>query len=187
MSKALSYVKPYSLLAGIALFFMLIELAVEPLQPLLIGKIIDEGILKQDLDTVWLWGGVMIGLTAVSFASGILNSFYSAHISQSYAYDTRKGIFQKIQSFSYSTFAQFSSTSFITRLTNDVTQVQNMLFMSLRFMLRAPLMIAGHYSLADRQCETRVFSSDHGADFAFVFAVGAEKRRRAVSVCAKAA
>ena len=51
--------------------------------------------------------------------------------------------FSKIQSFSYSTFAQFSSTSFITRLTNDVTQVQNMLFMSLRFMLRAPLMIAG--------------------------------------------
>ncbi len=143
MSKALSYVKPYSLLAGIALFFMLIELAVELIQPLLIGKIIDEGILKQDLGTVWLWGGVMIGLTAVSFASGILNSFYSAHISQSYAYDTRKGLFQKIQSFSYSTFAQFSSTSFITRLTNDVTQVQNMLFMSLRFMLRAPLMIAG--------------------------------------------
>ncbi|MFT7822916.1 ABC transporter ATP-binding protein [Bacillus siamensis] len=143
MSKALSYVKPYSLLAGIALFFMLIELAVELIQPLLIGKIIDEGILKQELGTVWLWGGVMIGLTVVSFASGILNSFYSAHISQSYAYDTRKGLFQKIQSFSYSTFAQFSSTSFITRLTNDVTQVQNMLFMSLRFMLRAPLMIAG--------------------------------------------
>lgn len=95
MSKALSYVKPYSLLAGIALFFMLIELAVELIQPLLIGKIIDEGILKQDLGTVWLWGGVMIGLTAVSFASGILNSFYSAHISQSYAYDTRKGLFQK--------------------------------------------------------------------------------------------
>lgn len=70
MSKALSYVKPYSLLAGIALFFMLIELAVELIQPLLIGKIIDEGILKQDLGTVWLWGGVMIGLTAVSFASG---------------------------------------------------------------------------------------------------------------------
>ncbi|PRR87879.1 ABC transporter ATP-binding protein [Bacillus atrophaeus] len=143
MSKALSYLKPYYLIAGIALVLMLTELAVELVQPLLIAKIIDEGILKQDLRTVWVWGAVMVGLTLVSFAAGMLNSFYAAHVSQSYAYDTRKGIFQKIQSFSFSTFAQFSSSSFITRLTNDVTQVQNMIFMSLRFMLRAPLMIVG--------------------------------------------
>lgn len=143
MSKALSYLKPYYLIAGIALVLMLTELAVELVQPLLIAKIIDEGILKQDLRTVWVWGAVMVGLTLVSFAAGMLNSFYAAHVSQSYAYDTRKGIFQKIQSFSFSTFAQFSSSSFITRLTNDVTQVQNMIFMSLRFMLRAPLMIIG--------------------------------------------
>ncbi|MED3626745.1 ABC transporter ATP-binding protein, partial [Bacillus subtilis] len=143
MQKALSFLKPYSLLAGIALILMLTELAVELMQPLLIAKIIDDGILKQDLRHVWIWGTVMIGLTVLSFAAGMLNSFYAAHVSQSFSYDTRKGLFQKIQSFSYSTFGQFSSSSYITRLTNDVTQVQNMIFMSLRFMLRAPLMIAG--------------------------------------------
>lgn len=143
MQKALSFLKPYSLLAGIALILMLTELAVELMQPLLIAKIIDDGILKQDLRHVWIWGAVMIGLTVLSFAAGMLNSFYAAHVSQSFSYDTRKGLFQKIQSFSYSTFGQFSSSSYITRLTNDVTQVQNMIFMSLRFMLRAPLMIAG--------------------------------------------
>ncbi|MFP7233792.1 ABC transporter ATP-binding protein [Bacillus subtilis] len=143
MQKALSFLKPYSLLAGIALILMLTELAVELMQPLLIAKIIDDGILKQDMQHVWTWGAVMIGLTVLSFAAGMLNSFYAAHVSQSFSYDTRKGLFQKIQSFSYSTFGQFSSSSYITRLTNDVTQVQNMIFMSLRFMLRAPLMIAG--------------------------------------------
>ncbi|MDO3662822.1 ABC transporter ATP-binding protein [Bacillus sp. C28GYM-DRY-1] len=143
MQKALSFLKPYSLLVGIALILMLTELAVELIQPLLIAKIIDDGILKQDLRHVWTWGAVMVGLTVLSFAAGMLNSFYAAHVSQSFSYDTRKGLFQKIQSFSYSTFGQFSSSSYITRLTNDVTQVQNMIFMSLRFMLRAPLMIVG--------------------------------------------
>jgi ATP-binding cassette subfamily B protein len=143
MSKALSYLKPYSLLVGIALILMLTELAVELVQPLLIAKIIDDGILKQDMRHVWIWGAVMIGLSILSFAAGMLNSFYAAHVSQSFSYDTRKGLFQKIQSFSYSTFGQFSSSSYMTRLTNDVTQVQNLIFMSLRFMLRAPLMIVG--------------------------------------------
>lgn len=148
MQKALSFLKPYSWLAGVALILMLTELAVELMQPLLIAKIIDDGILKQDLRHVWTWGAVMVGLTVLSFAAGMLNSFYAAHVSQSFSYDTRKGLFQKIQSFSYSTFGQFSSSSYITRLTNDVTQVQNMIFMSLRFMLRAPLMIAGGIALS---------------------------------------
>ncbi|WP_350254602.1 ABC transporter ATP-binding protein [Bacillus halotolerans] len=148
MSKALSYLKPYSLLVGIALILMLTELAVELVQPLLIAKIIDDGILKQDMRHVWIWGAVMIGLTILSFAAGMLNSFYAAHVSQSFSYDTRKGLFQKIQSFSYSTFGQFSSSSYMTRLTNDVTQVQNLIFMSLRFMLRAPLMIVGGIALS---------------------------------------
>ncbi len=55
MQKALSFLKPYSLLAGIALILMLTELAVELMQPLLIAKIIDDGILKQDLRHVWIW------------------------------------------------------------------------------------------------------------------------------------
>ncbi|UTL73525.1 ABC transporter ATP-binding protein [Bacillus halotolerans] len=148
MSKALSYLKPYSLLVGIALILMLTELAVELVQPLLIAKIIDDGIMKQDMRHVWIWGAVMIGLTILSFAAGMLNSFYAAHVSQSFSYDTRKGLFQKIQSFSYSTFGQFSSSSYMTRLTNDVTQVQNLIFMSLRFMLRAPLMIVGGIALS---------------------------------------
>lgn len=76
MQKALSFLKPYSLLAGIALILMLTELAVELMRPLLIAKIIDDGILKQDLRHVWIWGAVMIGLTVLSFAAGMLNSFY---------------------------------------------------------------------------------------------------------------
>ncbi|MCI4140144.1 ABC transporter ATP-binding protein, partial [Bacillus vallismortis] len=71
-------------------------LAVDMMQPFLIAKIIDDGILKKDLRHVWTWGTVMIGLTALYFASGMLNSFYAAHVCQSFSYDTRKGLFQKI-------------------------------------------------------------------------------------------
>lgn len=69
MQKALSFLKPYSLLAGIALILMLTELAVELMQPLLIAKIIDDGILKQDLRHVWIWGTVMIDRHVLGTAS----------------------------------------------------------------------------------------------------------------------
>lgn len=148
MLKVFSYFKPYRLSMGIALFFMFTELAVELVQPLLMAKIIDEGIMDNDYQSVTLWGLVMVGATIFSFASGIINSFYAGHVSQSLSFDLRKDLFEKIQSFSFSVFAQFPTSSFITRLTNDITQLQNIVFMGLRIMLRAPLLIVGSMIMA---------------------------------------
>jgi ATP-binding cassette subfamily B multidrug efflux pump len=148
MLKAISFLKPYRLPVVVALFFMLTELMVELIHPLLMAKIIDEGILKGDLTVVMKWGAVMIGISFLAFAAGITNSFYASHVSQSYGYDVRRSLFEKVQSFSFANFNLFPTSSLITRLTNDVTQLQNTVFMSLRIMLRAPLLIIGGVVMA---------------------------------------
>ncbi|RHW41496.1 ABC transporter ATP-binding protein [Neobacillus notoginsengisoli] len=148
MSKIFSFLKPYRLHMAVALILMLVELVVELWQPLLMAKIIDEGVLKKDLNLVIYWGGVMLGVSALAFAAGIINSFYAGHASQSFGFDIRKALFEKVQSFSFSNFDRFSTSSLVTRMTNDVTMIQNTVFMSLRIMLRAPLLIVGGLIMA---------------------------------------
>jgi ATP-binding cassette, subfamily B, multidrug efflux pump len=143
VKKIFPFFKPYRTAVTVALGLMLTELVVELLNPLLIAKIIDDGILENDTNVIVTWGGVMVGLSLLAFISGIINSFYSSHVSQSLGYDVRQALFQKIQSFSFSNFNIFPTSSLITRLTNDVIQVQNAVFMGLRIMLRAPLLVIG--------------------------------------------
>lgn len=143
MLKVFLLLRPYRLAMGVALALMLIELGVELLHPLIMAKIIDDGILKNDINVVIYWGSVMIGISIAAFAAGVTNSFYAAHVSQSFGFDVRKNLFEKVQSFSFANFNLFPASSLITRMTNDVTQLQNTIFMSLRIMLRAPLLIVG--------------------------------------------
>ena len=148
MKKLFVFLKPYWLFIGLALFFLFVELGVELVQPLLMAKIIDEGILQKDLSVVVLWGCVMIGLSVFSFLGGIVNSFAASHVSQGFGYDVRKSLFEKVQAFSFSNLNQFATASLITRLTNDVTMLQSTIFMGLRIMARAPLMVLGGVILA---------------------------------------
>lgn len=146
--KVFSFIKPYRIPIAAALSLMLIELAVELWQPLLMAKIIDEGIVEKDLDTIIKYGGVMLGLSLLAFASGITNSFIAAHAGQSFGFDLREKLFGKVQSFSFTNFSRFPASSLITRITNDVTQLQNTVFMSLRIAMRAPLMVIGGIVMA---------------------------------------
>ncbi|NHM31562.1 ABC transporter transmembrane domain-containing protein [Neobacillus terrae] len=148
MQKVFSFLKPYRIHMVIALCLMLVELVVELWQPYLMAKIIDEGVMKKDLHEVALLGGFMLAISLFSFLSGLINSFYASHASQSFGFDLRKAMFEKIQSFSFSNFSRFSTSSLVTRMTNDVTQVQNTVFMSLRIMMRAPLLIIGGLIMA---------------------------------------
>ncbi|RBW67467.1 ABC transporter ATP-binding protein [Bacillus taeanensis] len=143
MRKIFPFLKPYRITVIAALVLMLTELVVELINPLLIAKIIDDGIMKNDINVILTWGVVMIGLSLLAFLSGIINSFYSSHVSQSFGYDVRQALFQKVQSFSFANFNIFPTSSLITRLTNDITQIQNAVFMGLRIMLRAPLLVIG--------------------------------------------
>lgn len=120
---------------------MLMELAVDLVQPLLMAQIIDHGIMKNDLTAIVKWGSILLGTSFFAFAAGILNSFASSHVGQNFGVDVRARMFEKIQAYSFANFNQFPTASLVTRLTNDVTQLQNMVFMSLRIMLKSPLMV----------------------------------------------
>lgn len=148
MKLMLTFLKKYRVAAIAALVMMLIELAVELSQPLLISKIIDDGIRQQDTAVVWLWGGVLVGSAAVAFLAGILSSFFASHASQGFAFDLRDKLYEKVQSFSYDIFSRFPTSSLITRLTGDVTQIQDTIFMGLRFMTRIPLVVVGSVIMA---------------------------------------
>jgi len=127
---------------------MFIELMVELVQPLLISRIIDDGIMQENLSVVIIWGVVMIVLAILAFAAGITTSFYSSHVSQGYAFDVRARLYEKVQSFTFANFNRFPTSSLITRMTNDVSQIQNTIFMCLRIALRAPLLVLGGVVMA---------------------------------------
>ncbi|MFC5542989.1 ABC transporter ATP-binding protein [Ureibacillus sp. FSL W7-1570] len=141
MKVVLGYLKPYKWYAIFALVLMLAELAAELVQPLIIAKIIDDGIVLKDFHVISLWGCILLGIAFIAFTCGIINTYYSSHAAQSFAFDLRNALFSKIQSFSMATYLKYPTSSLITRLTNDVQQVQSILFMSLRIMLRAPLSV----------------------------------------------
>lgn len=148
MKKLFKYIFPYKYATIIALSLTGFELVVELIQPLLMAKIIDEGITNGDMSPVYLWGGILLLLSFIAFVAGIINSFYSSQVGQGVGYDLRRDLFEKIQQFAFKDFQEIPTSSLITRLTNDVTQIQNFLFMSLRIALRAPLFILGGMIMA---------------------------------------
>ncbi|MFB9326338.1 ABC transporter ATP-binding protein [Paenibacillus aurantiacus] len=148
MGKLLSYIKPYRVPSAIALVLMLVELFVELYHPLLLAKIIDEGVAARDLHAVSVWGGVMIGLALLGFGCGIVNTFYASKASQGFSYDARQALFEKIQSFSFSTFDRFPTETLLTRMTSDMNQIQMAIFLGLRVYMRSPLLIIGSLALA---------------------------------------
>lgn len=90
----------------------------------------------------------MVAVALLGFAAGITNSFYSSYVSQHFGYDVRAKLFLRIQDFSVSAFQRFPASALITRMTSDVNQLQNVVFMGLRIMLRAPLLMAGSLIMA---------------------------------------
>lgn len=148
MKKLFKYIFPYKYATIIALVLTGFELVVELIQPVLMAKIIDEGITNGDMNPVYLWGGILLLLSFIAFVAGIVNSLYSSLVGQGVGYDLRRDLFEKIQQFAFKDFQEIPTSSLITRLTNDVTQIQNFLFMSLRIALRAPLFILGGMIMA---------------------------------------
>src|SRR5690606_12971603 len=105
------------------------------------ARIIDDGILQEDLQTVYFYGAILLGISILAFVGGIISSFYASEVSQGVGYDMRRDMFERVQMFSVMKIKQFATSTLLTRLTNDVTQVQGLLFASMRIMLRAPLFI----------------------------------------------
>ncbi|MFB5661051.1 ABC transporter ATP-binding protein [Alteribacillus sp. HJP-4] len=143
MRRIFSFLSSYRIAVGAALFLMLVELAVELSQPLLIARIIDDGIAEQDIGIVMQWGGVLVGLSLIAFTAGIFSSFFASHVSQSTGFDIRAVLYKKVQDFAFADFSRFHQSTLLTRMTNDVTQIQMFVFMGLRILSRAPLQVIG--------------------------------------------
>ncbi|MDU4696930.1 MAG: ABC transporter ATP-binding protein [Paenibacillus sp.] len=148
MTVMTSIFKKYRIAAISAIVMLLIELAVELVQPLIISRIIDHGIRQHDVNVAWIWGGVLMASALVAFFAGIASSFFASHTSQGFGYDLRDKLYEKVQSFSYEVFNRFAASSLITRLTGDITVLQDVIFMCLRFASRVPLVVLGSVVMA---------------------------------------
>ena len=101
----------------------------------------------------------MMALAFVAFFSGVINSYFAAHAAQSFGFDLRQALFRQVQAFSMATFLRFPTSGLITRLTSDVTMAQNVLFMGLRIMMRAPSARNRKFNHGICcQCETGIYS-----------------------------
>lgn len=148
MKTILQFLKPFKLPIIIAYTLTLVELAAELMFPLFLGLMIDQGIIHNNMDNVIMWGTIMVIITCISFISGIFNSYYAGHISTASAYNIRAKLFDHIQRFSFEQLSKFPTSMLITRFTNDIRQIQNTIFMALRIMLKAPLMVIGSVIMA---------------------------------------
>lgn len=148
MKTIFQFMRRYKWPAAIAFFLMLMELASDLIQPLFMARMINEGLLEENLHNVAFWGGCLFALALFSFISGVLNSFFSAHVAHSFGFDLRKALYSKIQSLTMATYLTLPTSRLITRLTSDVTQTMNIVFMMLRIAMKAPLMTVGSLIMA---------------------------------------
>ncbi|WP_087973279.1 ABC transporter ATP-binding protein [Oceanobacillus rekensis] len=148
MKSVFIYLKPYKLQSLVAFSLMLVELSVELLLPLFLGLMINQGVMGQDINNIIMWGSIMIGLAFISLIAGVLNSFFSSHVSFAFGYDIRQKLFEKIQAFSFANLNQYPTSGLVTRFTNDIRQIQNTIFMALRIMAKAPLTVIGGVIMA---------------------------------------
>lgn len=148
MSVMIAILKKYRIAAVSAIVMLLIELAVELVQPLIISRIIDHGIRQHAVSVAWIWGGVLMVSALAAFLAGVASSFFASHVSQGFGYDLRDKLYEKVQSFSYEVFNRFAASSLITRLTGDITVLQDVIFMCLRFASRVPLVVVGSVVMA---------------------------------------
>ncbi len=117
------------------------EVLLEMYIPFLMSKIIDIGIKNSDIDYVVKTGGLMVLLAVVSLALGALSGRFAAVASTGFAKGIRKKLFHKIQDFSFTNIDKFSTASLITRITTDVNHTQMAFMMTIRIMVRAPIML----------------------------------------------
>lgn len=121
--------------------FAALEVIMEVLLPFITAKIIDEGIQAGDLQRVYLYGALMIAMAALSLLFGTLSGRYAACASSGLACNLRESIYRNIQAFSFSNIDKYSTAGLVTRMTTDVTNIQNACQMILRIAVRSPLML----------------------------------------------
>lgn len=148
MKKFLKYIKPYFYYYILGPMFMLVEVVGEIILPWLLSKIINNGVAMHDSAYIIRVGALMAATAVLMAVGGILGAWFASNAAMSFGADLRMDLFEKIQKFSFNNIDKFSTGSLITRLTNDITQIQNMIMQTLRACLRSPGILIGAIIMA---------------------------------------
>ena len=146
--KLARFLKPYWKWALLAPLLMVIEVAMDLMQPRMIQRIVDEGIAQADMTVVTQTGLLMVGFALLGAVGGVGCTVFSELAAQGFGADVRGTLFRKVNSLSFGNLDELETGQLITRLTNDVTQVQEAVSMMLRIMVRAPMMLVGSLIMA---------------------------------------
>ncbi|MEH7107492.1 ABC transporter permease, partial [Bacillus sp. JJ1764] len=144
------YSKKYWKSFSLAVLFLTFEAICDLLQPTIMAKIIDVGVADKDIHYVLKMGGLMLLITAAGAVSASTRSILASIVSQNFGAELRSDLFHKIQRLSFKNLDQFDRASLITRLTNDVTQVQVFVNGLMRIFVKAPLLAIGGLIMATR-------------------------------------
>ena len=149
MKRWLKYVKPYLKSFILGPVGMIVEVIGEMFMPLLLAVIINNG----DAGTLTVWASIgisaiLIGIVIVMLIGGVCGAYFGSKASVNFAADLRRDVYAKIQKYSFANVDKFSTGSLVTRMTNDVTQIQNFVNMLLRMALRSPGMLIGGIIMA---------------------------------------
>jgi ATP-binding cassette, subfamily B, multidrug efflux pump len=145
------YLVPYRGRIALVLVLLLIQAIGNLYLPTLNGDIINEGVAKGDTDYILRVGGLMLVVTLALGITSVLGVFWGAQVAMGFGRDVRSAIFRTVQTFSQVEVNKFGAPSLITRNTNDVQQVQTVVFMALTLMISAPILIIGGIIMALRQ------------------------------------
>nr|HMN62554.1 ABC transporter permease [Anaerolinea sp.] len=146
--KLVKYLKPYRRWIILAPLLMMMEVFMDLMQPRMIQRIVDQGIANLDMALVLQTGLLMVGLAVIGATGGMSNGYFAELTVQGFGADLRERLFRKVQTFSFPTLDEFETGQLITRLTSDVTQVQEGVLIILRMLVRAPLLLVGSLIMA---------------------------------------
>ena len=142
------YLKPHIGRICLVLVLLFLQTLANLFLPNLMSKIVDVGIGQSNKQFIYTTGCIMLVIAICGTVFVICSSFFSAKIALKFSHDLRHDIFVKVESFNLNEFNDIGTSSLITRSTNDVTQVQQVVLMALRMMVTAPLMIIGGVIMA---------------------------------------
>ncbi len=148
MFKLARFLKPYKKQVIIGPIFKLIEAIFELIVPLVMAKIIDIGVKNNDGAYIWKMGGVLLLLGVIGLCSALVCQYLASIASQGFGTELRNRLFHHINTFSYAEVDKFGTPSLITRLTNDVNQMQQAVAMLIRLVIRAPFLAIGAIAMA---------------------------------------
>ena len=148
MNKLIKYLKPFQLPIYLGLGLVLLQSLAELYLPTLMSDIVDKGVVTGDTQYIWKIGGLMLIVAAGGMICSVMASFFSAKAASGFGKSLRSKLFSHVGDFSLQEFDQFGTASLITRTTNDITQIQQVLIMMMRMMAMAPMMCIGGIIMA---------------------------------------